>query len=306
MTLPLSDGGEIAWQPTFDAKGRRALIVDDVAVNRQILTEQLQSWGFETEAAASGAEALRCLATAHERGDQFALAILDFHMPEMDGEELARRIKANAAFNSVRLMALTSVDAVGHASRFRQIGVNAYLVKPARGALLYDTIVDMFSEDSEADKTATAKVAPHPASAVTGSVVQRRVLLAEDNEVNQLVIRHMLDPNAYELVVADNGREAVDLYQDDPNQFDVVLMDVSMPEMDGYEATRAIRALEQEKALSSTPIICLTAHVMASDIEAADEAGMDDYLAKPVNKDKLDRMLLRWTTEGKGAAATAS
>ena len=306
VTLPLSDGGEIAWQPTFDAKGRRALIVDDVAVNRQILTEQLQSWGFETAAAASGAEALRCLATAHERGDQFALAILDFHMPEMDGEELARRIKANAAFNSVRLMALTSVDAVGHASRFRQIGVNAYLVKPARGALLYDTIVDMFSEDSETDKTATAKVAPHPASAVTGSVVQRRVLLAEDNEVNQLVIRHMLDPNAYELVVADNGREAVDLYQDDPNQFDVVLMDVSMPEMDGYEATRAIRALEQEKALSSTPIICLTAHVMASDIEAADEAGMDDYLAKPVNKDKLDRMLLRWTTEGKGAAATAS
>lgn len=292
-TLPASDGGEIAWQPTFDATGRRVLIVDDVDVNRQILTEQLQSWGFETETAASGVEALQCFSAAHKRGASFDLAILDFHMPEMDGEELARRIKANAAFNDVRLMALTSVDAVGDARRFRQIGVDAYLVKPARGVLLFDTIADMLRGD---DETAAddAIVETHPASTVAGNIVRHCVLLAEDNEVNQLVIRHMLDPNAYELVVANNGREAVDLYKDEPDRFDLVLMDVSMPEMDGYEATRAIRALEHEAGSSPAPIICLTAHVMASDIEAAHKAGMDDYLAKPVNKDKLDRMLSQW------------
>ncbi len=294
VDLPVSDGGEIAWQPTFDAKGRRALIVDDVDVNRQILTEQLQSWGFETEIAASGIEALHRLSEAHARGALFDLAILDFHMPVMDGEELSRRIKANPDFDDVRLMALTSVDGIGDARRFREIGVDAYLVKPARSALLYETIADMLRGDDDLDVAVDATVDRHPASAATANIVQRCVLLAEDNEVNQLVVRHMLDPNAYELAVAGNGREAVDMFKADPNRFDIILMDVSMPEMDGYEATEAIRSLENETGDARTPIICLTAHVMASDVEAAHEAGMDDYLAKPINKDRLDQALSRW------------
>ena len=116
------------------------------------------------------------------------------------------------------------------------------------------------------------------------------------------MIRHMLDANAYEIAIAGNGRKAVALFQDNPDQFDVILMDVSMPEMDGHEATRAIREIEASQGRTRTPIVCLTAHVMASDIEAAHAAGMDDYLAKPISKDKLERTLSRWIEGGASGA----
>ena len=131
-----------------------------------------------------------------------------------------------------------------------------------------------------------------------------RILLAEDNQVNQLVIKHMLDPNIYELVIANNGREALRRFETDPDKFDLVLMDVSMPEMDGYEASRAIREFENGSKSDPTPIVCLTAHVMAADIDRSRDAGMDDYLPKPVSKDKLQAVVKRWT-DNVGASAKA-
>ncbi len=307
VAMPARDCKDVAWEPTFEAKGRRVLVVDDVEVNRQILEEQLTSWGFKVELASSGADALKRLEAAGDSGAPFDLAILDFHMPEMDGEELARRIKADESLNDVRLMALTSVDAGGDARRFREIGVAAYLVKPVRGAMLFETIADIFRDELDKLKSDREETAKAPAIATVQNIDRRDILLAEDNEVNQLVVRHMLDPNEFEITVATDGREALDLFCAEPDKFDLILMDVSMPEMDGYEATKAIRAHERQERLKHTPIVCLTAHVMASDIEAAHEAGMDDYLAKPISKDKLDRTIARWTEERpQGDAANAA
>ncbi len=307
IDLPARQSEDIAWEPTFEAKGRRVLIVDDVDVNRQILNEQLTSWGFETELAASGVEALQILAAAQERDAPFDLAILDFHMPDMDGKELAQRIKACDAFRNMRLMALTSVDAKGDSRRFREIGVEAYLVKPVRGAMLYETIADVLREDLDRIDDDEGEAETPLAVAAAQPVDRRCILLAEDNEVNQLVIRHMLDPNAYEIVIAANGRAALEFYRAEPERFDLVLMDVSMPDMDGYEATQAIRAFEEEAGRAPTPIVCLTAHVMESDIEAAHKAGMDDYLSKPISKDKLDRTIARWAGDrADDGAATAA
>jgi len=304
IALPARDCDDIIWQPTFEADGRRVLIVDDVDVNRRILIEQLKSWGFAPAAAASGAEALEQIDAANEKGAPFDLAILDFHMPEMDGEELAHRITDNPANADLRLMALTSVDGNGDSRRFREIGVAAYLVKPVRGAQLFETIADVFRNDRENNDTSERR--GEVDSIATAQPIERRnILLAEDNEVNQLVIRHMLDANAFDITVASDGRKALETFRADPDKFDLILMDVSMPEMDGHEATQAIRAFEKDEGRAQTPIICLTAHVMEADIEAAHAAGMDDYLAKPVSKDKLDRTLSRWLSKSASSSADA-
>jgi CheY-like chemotaxis protein len=122
---------------------------------------------------------------------------------------------------------------------------------------------------------------------------KQNLLLVEDNEVNQLEITHMIDANQFSLTIANNGREAVSIFETNPVSFDIILMDVSMPEMDGHEATRAIRAFEERTKLNRIPIICLTAHALAEDVESARAAGMDDYLSKPISKDKLDAALAR-------------
>lgn len=299
LTLPVHEDDNIVWHPTFDADGKNILIVDDIDVNRQILEEQLQSWGCETKSVASGAEALACLRQTAKEGGRFDLAILDFCMPEMDGEELARHIKDDPEIASTQLMALTSVDGAGDARRFREIGVSAYLVKPVRGAILFEAIAEILREPT-AEPTmveAESNIIEGTSDGRQIAVVKRHLLLAEDNEVNQLVVRHMLDPNAFHITIANNGREAVDLFKANPNGYDVVLMDVSMPEMDGHEATDIIRKHEAKEMLARTPIVCLTAHVMERDIDLAHEAGMDDYITKPISKDKLEKSLARWTAD---------
>ncbi len=297
MTLPTRDDEEIEWQSTFDADGRRVLVVDDIDVNRQIVAEQLASWGFSPDVASGGEEALMMLRKARAKGEPYALAILDFFMPEMDGEELVRRIKKDPSISNVSLVVLTSVDRKGDARRFREIGVDGYLVKPARAALVYETIVGILQKNSDEIVFENDEPAPAEAVAVEPSRIEAdkiRILLAEDNEVNQLVVKHMLDMNLCELTIANNGLEALRAIESDPEGFDLILMDVSMPEMDGYEATRAIRELENGAQREPMPIVCLTAHVMAADVERSKEAGMSDYLSKPISKEKLDGIIDRW------------
>jgi len=299
LTLPTRDDEEIVWQATFEPDGQRVLVVDDIDVNRQIVTEQLAAWGFSSDAASSGEEALIMMRTAAVKNEPYAIAILDFFMPEMDGEELVQRIKKDAAISNVALIVLTSVDHKGDAGRFRELGVDGYLVKPARAAMIFETIAGIlqtsnadisFEEDDD-----DISVESGDADERVNEADKVKILLAEDNEVNQLVVKHMLDANVYELVIADNGLEALRLYEADPGGFDIILMDVSMPEMDGHEATRAIRALENGAQRTPMPIVCLTAHVMAADVERSREAGMDDYLSKPISKEKLDQVIERWT-----------
>ncbi|GJL93784.1 MAG: hypothetical protein DHS20C05_01890 [Hyphococcus sp.] len=297
--MPKSGAAPTIVPISFDADGRRVLVVDDIAVNRQIVTEQLSAWGFSCDAAASGEEALGMLKKAQAEKAAYDLAILDYLMPQMDGEELARRIKADPELADISLLVLTSVDRSGDARRFKEIGAEGYLVKPARAALIQETISNILHKQEVIDEerlTEDTTVAPISQNASMVVSDKTRVLLAEDNEVNQLVIKHMLDPNTYDLIVANNGKEALQRFETSETGFDIILMDVSMPELDGYEATRAIRAIEQGAQKSHTPIVCLTAHVMASDIERSNEAGMDDFLAKPVSKDKLMKVVERWSS----------
>lgn len=296
LTMPVSEAEEIVWETTFEPDGRRVLIVDDININRHILCEQLTSWGFEAEAACSGEEALEMLRAAAE-DNPYHFAILDFCMPEMDGEALTRAIKSDENIRYTALLILTSVDQDGDARKFRDLGAGAYLVKPARSTLLHETVVKLL-QDAEGLIEEDDVIFADPASiAPTTVITRKRVLLAEDNEVNQLVIKHMLDPEHYDLVIAGNGAKALEIYEHDVDGFDLILMDVSMPEMDGHEATRAIRGVEGRLQRRHTPIICLTAHVMLSDVERSTEAGMDDFLSKPVSKGKLDAVINRWTEQ---------
>lgn len=290
LSLPVAEIGEPRADTLAISHNRRVLVVDDVEVNRQIGLEQLGAWGFRVDAVASADAAMLALRAAVADSDPYDLAILDYFMPEVDGEMLARKIREDASIRETPLLILTSVDQPGDARKFREIGVEGYLVKPARSSLLMSTIRQIIGAKTAATTDAADREAPAAEEAPI-AVDRLRILVAEDNEVNQLVIRHMLPARQFQVTIAGDGREAVEAFES--ARFDVILMDVSMPVMDGFEAARAIRAIECAQSRERTPIVCLTAHVMASDIEQSLDAGMDDFLAKPISQDKLMKVIAR-------------
>ena len=296
----IEDSGE-----RFVAGGRRVLVVDDIEINCTIAAEMLSAWDMRVDTARSAQSALAKLRAAKAGGDPYALVLTDFFMPEMDGMAFVRELNATPEIAETPIVVLSSVDEAGHAREFKSLGVDAYLVKPARSRILMQTIKDVLGTekaDASAGQTAVQREAKTAAKRRAHDGVLR-ALLAEDNEVNQLVVKHMLATNDVDLVIAKNGAEAVERYCDEPS-FDFVLMDVSMPEVDGYEATIRIREFEQKTNLPRTPIICLSAHVMSHDVERSLEAGMDDFLAKPVSQEKLNGMIRKWT-EGEIAERNA-
>jgi signal transduction histidine kinase/CheY-like chemotaxis protein len=303
LTLPAAAMAEPRPEPLPEGRRFKVLVVDDVEVNRRIGVEQLAAWGFAVEAADGAASALAALRRARADGAAFDLAVLDYFMPEVDGASLARDIRADAALAGTPLLILTSVDLPDDARRFKDIGVEGYLVKPVRAALLLTTIQQILRGPAPADSKEPAPIEPPEPPRAGDSRI--RLLVAEDNGVNQLVIRHMLSPKQFALTMAANGREAVDEFARPGAGFDVILMDVSMPVMDGYEATRAIRAIEAKEGRAKTPIVCLTAHAMASDLDRSVEAGMDDFLAKPISQDKLHAVIDRNIRNAAPRAATA-
>ncbi len=290
LTLPVAELADPRSEELVLAHNCRVLVVDDVEVNRQIGVEQLGAWGFRVVAVESASLAMKALHDAMAAGDPFDLAILDYFMPETDGASLAANIRDDAVIGETSLLILTSVDQQGDARRFRDIGVDGYLIKPARSALLLTTIKKILGS-KVAQAAITEALNPPPVDEIIADETRIRVLVAEDNEVNQLVIRHMLPARKYQIAMAANGREAIDEFS--KGAFDIILMDVSMPVMDGHEATRAIRMIEAKDGRSRTPIVCLTAHVMASDVEQSMAAGMDDFLSKPISQDKLEKVIVR-------------
>ncbi len=279
---------------------QRALIVDDNAVNRTILGEQLASWGLQSDAAADAQSALAAL-----KARDYAVAILDFQMPQADGVTLARRIKRDPALAATPLILLTSAGRKGDPAGLAGDLFSAYLVKPARGSLLLDSIMSAFKDGAvNALRSVAARAEPmgqieHRTPAADGFALD--VLVAEDNVVNQMVVRAMLEKLGCRVTIAANGAEAIKAH--DARDFDVILMDISMPEIDGAEATRRIRAME-EKAGAHTPIIGVTAHAMHEDRQRCLDLGMDDYLPKPVKQDALAATLAKWTVSaGKTVAA---
>ncbi|NWG91574.1 MAG: response regulator [Parvularculaceae bacterium] len=285
-----------------DLVGVKALIVDDLKVNREILFEQLAAWGIAPEAFADSAAAFAAAEDAARRGSPYDLAILDQQMPGMDGIMLAQRLRQSPATIATPLILLTSAGRKGKPEEPADALFDAYLVKPARASMLLDAIVSCLRgraiEQSAAAAAALAAPTPEPADASAGV----DILVAEDNVVNQMVIRSMLESLGCRVTIAGNGREAVERYEQ--GEYAVLLMDISMPEMDGVEATARIRAI-QARTGRREPIIGVTAHAMEDDRRLCVEAGMDDYLPKPVRPDSLRRTLERWARPRQGAVCAA-
>ena len=282
-------GPGAAAAPAVPARlaGRRVLVVDDNATNRQILKQQLGYWGIRATTVESGPKALALLREAAGSGPGYDLAILDMKMPEMDGLTLARVIKDEPALSSVRLVLLTSFGQRGHGAEATRIGIAAYLTKPVDEADLHDCLVEVLDEGRP--RRAPRLVTRHSLRELRPPVAAR-VLVAEDNEVNQKVAARILEKLGYRVEVADNGRDALEACE--RTRYDAVFMDGQMPGMDGYEATRRIR--EREGAGPRLPIIAMTASAMKGDREKCLAAGMDDYVSKPVTPEDLERVLRRW------------
>ncbi len=281
-----------------DIVGIRAMIVDDIAVNRDILLEQLSAWGMRAEAFASGAEAFEAARAAARGGAPFDLAILDHQMPVMDGVELARRLRQDPATIATPLILLTSSGRKGAPEEPADALFDAYLVKPARASMLLDAAVACLQgraiEKAHEARAALADAVARADTKFSGV----KVLVAEDNAVNQLVISSMLAKLGCTVIMASNGAEAVALFEQE--QPDIVLTDLSMPVMDGVEAARRIREA-QGRLGKKIPIVGVTAHAMADDRQRCLDAGLDDHLPKPVKPVPLREMLARWLGDGASA-----
>jgi signal transduction histidine kinase/DNA-binding response OmpR family regulator len=270
----------------------RVLIVDDHETNRRILHKQISSWGMRDGMAENGAVALELLRAAAESGEAYDLAVLDMQMPDMDGIQLARAISSEPAISSTRLVLLTSIG-ININETARMAGVEVVLNKPVRQSQLHDALATMLGTPTEAQARPSRRgVGPpsHPTSAAEVQASRGHVLLVEDYPVNQMVATRMLERSGYRVDAVNNGREAVEAVSNIP--YGAVLMDVQMPEMDGYEATAEIR--RREESGRHTPIIAMTADAMQGDRERALASGMDDYLAKPVKHEELETVLERW------------
>lgn len=264
-------------------KNRKVLIVDDNATNRLILIRQTKSWGLEPRAAASGEEALTWI----EAGHKFDLAILDMQIPDMDGVMLAERLRQQRSAEDIPLILFSSLG--GLESVPREIKFSARLSKPIKPSLLYSAIVDVLSHQMG---VTPVKPAALPESAFDSMLAERHplhILLAEDNLVNQKVATRLLEKLGYRADIAANGLEVLEALE--RQHYDVVLMDIQMPKMDGVEATRKI--FEQYSEEQRPRIVAMTAHAMEGDRERYLGVGMDDYVSKPIRVQELVEALNR-------------
>jgi PAS domain S-box-containing protein len=284
------EGSVTQPQRRIELDGLRGLIVDDNATNRKILEYQLTSWKMYQKCASHANEALELLRDAADQGKPFELAILDFHMPDIDGLELAKQIKADPKIAKVTLVMMTSLSQRGFDLELKRAGIEAYLTKPVKQSQLFDMLATVMARKPELYKT-PVETTPPP---VENKHI--RVLLAEDNIVNQKVAITQLRKLGYTADAVANGLEVLEVLETVP--YDLILMDCQMPELDGYEATRRIRKLDAEYA--KIPIIAMTAHAMEGDREKCLEAGMDDYVSKPVKIDELGRVLQQWSGSAQG------
>ena len=295
FTLPtriVEERSTVARPEAVALDGLKVLIVEDNPTNRAILTSQVSSWGSWVASAEDGFKALAALRAAAECGAPYDLAIIDMKMPRMDGIDLARTIKMDPSISAVRLVMLSSLASQGEIAAGREAGIAAYLSKPVRQADLRRTASEVLGVPPL--PTAEAQPAREERS------LSARVLLAEDNAVNQAVATAMLKGFGCHVEVAKNGLEAVSALEREA--FDLVLMDCHMPEMDGFAATHAIRAMEYADGARHVPIIALTANAMEGDRERCLAAGMDDYLSKPFKRSQLLSAVANWAGQAKSVA----
>ncbi len=265
----------------------RILIVDDNQTNRMILLKNVEALGCRAEGVNSGAKALESLRTAYRNGDPYHIVLLDMQMPGMDGEQTARAIKSDPATKNVKIIILTSMGTRGDLDRLQALGCSGYLIKPVKQQLLFDAVVAVLSETEQGRMITRQTLAERRK---TG----QRLLLAEDNPINQKLAVALLQRAGYRVDAVENGLQAFEKAQ--TRQYPLILMDVQMPEMDGFEATRRIREWEAANG-GHVIIIAMTAHAMQGDRERCLQAGMDDYVSKPLQQKVLFSALDRWLAQ---------
>jgi signal transduction histidine kinase/CheY-like chemotaxis protein len=290
-----AEGAQAESLPPADLRDVRALIVDDNAASREILTTRLASWGMRPRDVQDGPGALQALYRALDENDPFRIAVIDMQMPGMDGEALGQTIKAEARLAATRMVMLTSLGMRGDARRFEAIGFAAYATKPIRHQELKAVLSLALMEQDGAEPTPQPIATRHTVRETLKQLFagrQTRILLAEDNITNQKVALGILKTLGLRADAVTNGAEAVKALETLP--YDLVLMDVQMPEMDGLEATRCIRDPHSAVRNHRIPILAMTAHAMQGDRERCLEVGMDDYVAKPFSPQALAEVLDKW------------
>ncbi len=311
FTIEMDVDGQssVADAPSSLLPGRRVLVVDDNSINRMILTEQIRDWGFDCVAVEGGEIGLDLLRHARSSlGIGIDLVVLDFQMPGMSGAEVAQAIRSDPEIADTPILVLSSVDQADQLEALKHLDIFAQLTKPVRTAQLRKTVeaalrrCDGERKPPQAVSASVVKTltSPQPEAVapiveVKPTIIQRSeplVLVAEDNPINQIVFQQTLEGMGLSHDLAANGREAVRMWGE--LRPTLVLMDVSMPEMNGLEATAAIRAIEEREGLVPTPIIAVTAHSLKGDEDRCLAAGMDDYLSKPISPEKLGAMIDRW------------
>jgi two-component system sensor histidine kinase/response regulator len=255
------------------------LVVDDNTTNRQILEEILGNWGMRPTTVPSAATAMKSLIRAHKEGQPFRLLLTDVNMPDVDGFTLAEQIRRTSELAETPIIALTSGDRAGDLDRCDELSIAAHLMKPVKQSELFDAIVAALGVNTPDHEPTVPEVAL-PA----GKIPSQRILLAEDSVVNQKLAVGLLQRNGHTVVVANNGKQAAEIAS--TQEFDLILMDVQMPELDGMEATALIRAQQQQTG-KRVPIVAMTAHAMKGDRDRCLAAGMDDYLSKPIRAKQL-------------------
>lgn len=296
FTLDLANAvSEVPINRISNLHNEKVLVVDDNFTNRTLLDHLLTNWQVEHDLAENGEEALKILSAATANGHPYSIAILDMQMPEMDGFELGKRIKNDGVLANIHLVMLTSQGQRGDALKFKAAGFDGYLNKPVEQSLLYNTLLKvagMTTVEQPLITSYNARELPQ---------FKARVLVVEDNAINQKVAQGLLKKFGIVADLAANGEEALNSLVSLP--FDLVFMDCQMPVMDGYEATRRIREPQSEVLNRAIPIIAMTANTMLGDREICIDAGMNDFISKPVDPNKLQQALHRWLPKGESNAS---
>jgi len=297
FTMPLEEappeeGQKTVSRPPIDMQGLNILVVDDNATNRLILRETLLQWECVVTEAASGEEALKALDKA-KKGKPFHIAILDCQMPGMDGFTLAQKIRDNPKFASLKILLLTSESRNSDRRRAKNIDLTGYLIKPVKRQELKESIQASLGREEIPLKQHTP-----PDKTLPEDQRPLNILLVEDSEDNRFLVQAYMKNTNYLIDTAENGQVAIEKFL--ANVYDLILMDVQMPVMDGYEATREIRRLEQEEGRKPTSIVALTAHALKGDIEKSIQAGCDAHLTKPIRKPILLETIRKFTAPGTG------
>jgi signal transduction histidine kinase/DNA-binding response OmpR family regulator len=307
--LPLPLDGEPVPLPMTELRGLRVLIVDDIEVNRRVVHEQITGWGMRNGSFATGEEALDSLRAAHQSSDPYQIAVVDYQMPTMDGATLGAAIKADPLLKDTVVVMLTSIGNWSEVRRLEGASIDACLVKPVRNSQLLNTLVNTWSkrlerasqdqalQNLQAATAATAVLRPTFAGKFAG--LSMRVLVVEDNVVNQKVASRLLERLGLRTDVAANGREAIQML--DLMPYDLVFMDCQMPEMNGYEATREIRRMEG--ADRHITIIAMTAEATVNCQEQCLQSGMDGFVPKPVKLEDLVNVIRNWVLSSESQPA---